>query len=250
MHGFTKHRRDAPSGFFAVEAAGLAWLTTPGGVRVARVLECTPDSLTLERIETIPATPEAGRLFGTQLATTHDAGAAAFGTPPQGWSGDGFIGDAPLMHRAEQQWGRFYAQQRVLPFARSATSTGALSRVGLSRIESLAERLNGGEFDDPAPPARIHGDLWAGNVLFDRAGAVLINPAAHGGHRITDLAMLALFGFPNLSEVYAGYEAASKWLPPGWRDLIGLHQIHPLLVHAVLFGGGYGDEAAAISSRY
>jgi fructosamine-3-kinase len=79
------------------------------------------------------------------------------------------------------------------------------------------------------------------------AGFVLIDPAAHGGHRITDLAMLALFGAPYLEVTLAAYEGASRWLPPRWRDLIGLHQLHPLLVHAALFGGSYGPQAVSVS---
>ena len=39
-------------------------------------------------------------------------------------------------------------------------------------------------------------------------GGVLIDPAAHGGHRETDLAMLALFGAPHLEEILAGYQEA------------------------------------------
>jgi hypothetical protein len=29
-----------------------------------------------------------------------------------------------------------------------------------------------------------------------------------------------------------------------------LHQLHPLLVHAVLFGGGYGARALAVARRF
>ncbi len=101
----------------------------------------------------------------------------------------------------------------------------------------MVDRLASGDFDDDAPPARIHGDLWSGNVLWSPDGVVLIDPAAHGGHRITDLAMLALFGTPHLNRIHAAYEQECVHLPDGWRDLIGLHQLHPLLVHAELFGG-------------
>ena len=94
------------------------------------------------------------------------------------------------------------------------------------------------------PPARIHGDLWSGNVLWGSDGtAWLIDPAAHGGHRETDLAMLALFGAPHLQRLLDAYAEAAP-LADGWRERVPLHQLHPLLVHAVLFGGGYGARAA------
>ena len=107
-----------------------------------------------------------------------------------------------------------------------------------------------GDFDDGASAARIHGDLWSGNVLYSPGGVVLIDPAAHGGHRITDLAMLALFGSAHLGIVFEAYESATAHLPVGWRDLIPLHQVHPLLVHAELFGGGYGARAVAVARAY
>lgn len=250
MDGFTKRRDPAPAGFFAVEAAGLAWLAQAGGARIAAVLAVTDTSLTLERVHTVAPTAAAAREFGAALARTHDAGAAGFGTGPEGWEGDGFIGDAPLSLRPAAAWGGFYADQRVLPYARAAHRARTLSSADLAVVERVCERLRDGVFDDGAPPARIHGDLWAGNVLWSPDGVVLIDPAAHGGHRVTDLAMLALFGTPHLGEILAGYDAESADLPDGWRDLIGLHQLHPLLVHAVLFGGGYGPQAAAAARSY
>ena len=92
------------------------------------------------------------------------------------------------------------------------------------------------------PPARLHGDLWSGNVLWSTDAAWVIDPAAHGGHRETDLAMLALFGCAHLDAVLAAYDEAAP-LAPGWRDRVALHQLFPLLVHVVLFGRGYADQA-------
>ena len=103
----------------------------------------------------------------------------------------------------------------------------------MDRIDSLA---------GPAePPSRIHGDLWAGNVLWSGDRGWLIDPAAHGGHRETDLAMLALFGAPHLDRILAGYNDTTP-LAAGWRSRVPLHQLHPLLVHACLFGASYAGE--------
>lgn len=250
MAGFTKRRPGAPPGFFEVEAAGLRWLAEAGGVRVAAMLELAPGALTIERIASAAPTRAAAVSFGASLARTHDAGAAAFGVGPPGWKGDGYIGDASLPLRPTERWGEFYAEQRVLPCARTARRSGALSDAGLAVVQRLCERLRAGDFDDAAPPARLHGDLWSGNVLWSPEGVVLIDPAAHGGHRITDLAMLALFGCPLLETILEGYESASAQLPSDWRELIALHQVHPLLVHAQLFGGGYGNQAATAARRY
>ena len=75
-------------------------------------------------------------------------------------------------------------------------------------------------------------------------GVVLIDPAAHGGHRETDLAMLALFGCPFLDAVIDGYQQ-QRPLRAGWRQRICLHQLYPLLAHVVLLGGGYAALAGA-----
>ena len=102
----------------------------------------------------------------------------------------------------------------------------------------------------PSWPARLHGDLWNGNVLWAGGRGWLVDPAAHGGHRETDLAMLDLFGAPELGRLLAAYEEVTP-LAAGWRRRRGLHQLHPLLVHALLFpGGGYLTAALAAARRY
>lgn len=250
MATFTKRRSNAPTGFFRIEAAGLRWLAEPGAVRVAGVIDVGEEHIEIERLESAPATAEHADAFGRDLARLHDAGAAAFGCPPEGWTGDGFIGDAPLPLRTEPAWGAFYARHRVTPYLRSARDAGDLTSAQAKPIEAVCERLEAGDFDDAAPPARIHGDLWSGNLLWTPTGAALIDPAAHGGHRVTDLAMLELFGAPQLGRITASYAEASEHLPEAWRSLIPLHQLHPLLVHTVLFGGSYAASAseAAVSA--
>jgi len=240
-----KRRLGAPAGLFAAEAAGLAWLRVPGGARIVAVIDVSDDAITLERLQPVAPTRVAAHAFGEALAVTHDAGAPAFGAAPDGFLGQSFIADLPLETTPEPSWGRFFATQRLLPFAHAA-----LGRSGLDVIERLAQRLSDGVFDDDAAPARLHGDLWSGNVMFTPAGVTLIDPSAHGGHRLSDLAMLALFGAPFLDDILDAYATASTVLPAGWRTLIGLHQVYPLLVHAVLFGGGYGAEAVATARQY
>jgi len=250
---YRKHRPDAPAGFFAAEAAGLAWLADAAAVPVVGVRSVGPDAIELERLHTVAPGATASTTFGRQLCDLHDARAPHFGAPPPGAPAHGYIGDAPLSYAPagrHARWGSFYAAERVLPYARTALARGDLTTSGLALIARLCERLNAGDFDDDAPPARLHGDLWSGNVLWSPSGVVLIDPAAHGGHRITDLAMLALFGTPHLARIHAAYDEASTWLPGGWRELIGLHQLHPLLVHADLFGGGYGAQAIEVARRY
>lgn len=247
-----KVRSDAPVGFYTAEAAGLRWLgeaEAHGGVRVARVLGVGDDFIEVEDVPHGPVTAAGAEAFGRSLAATHAAGAQAFGAPAAGWHGASWIGRQTQRNDPTPTWGAFYAEQRVLPFVRAAVDRGHLEPAGARVVEAVARRLAAGEHDDDRLPARIHGDLWAGNVLWSPSGVVLIDPAAHGGHGLTDVAMLELFGCPGLDRITAAYAEAAG-LEPGWRDLIGLHQLHPLAVHAVSHGPSYAVELVSVARAY
>ncbi len=248
---FVKQRSHGP-GFFAWEAAGLRWLgeaSAAGGATVVGVRAVDERHIELDHVRAATATSAAAEAFGRALAATHAAGAEAFGAGPPGWVGDGYIGRQVLPLRPYRRWGESYAELRLLPYARAARDGGTLDDACVAGVERVCARLVAGEFDDDRPPARIHGDLWGGNVLYAAAGAVLIDPAAHGGHGQTDLAMLALFGTPHRHRVEAAYAEAAR-LPADWQERTGLHQLHPLLVHAVTHGRSYGVEAAEVASGY
>lgn len=251
---FRKESRSAPPRYFEWEAAGLRWLAdAPGGAAVVPVRQVGPTHLELARL--VPAAPSAAAAYalGAALARTHLAGAPGFGAPPPGWTGPGFLGPTsgplPLSLQVHPTWGSFYGHERLEPLMAQGRDDGVFQADHVRLLARLVARLDDGEHDTGEPPHRLHGDLWSGNVLWTADGAVLIDPAAHGGHRESDLAMLALFGVPHHAQILAGY---AEHAPPaaGWRDRVLLHQIHPLLVHAVLFGGGYAGEAMAAIRHY
>lgn len=243
---FVKRDADAPAHFFEAEAAGLAWLgaaEAAGGARTAAVLEVDDAGITLERIDEVAPSAEAAREFGRALAVTHDAGAPAFGAPPEGYDGPLYIGARAMPSASETSWGAFYTRHRVEPFLDVAVAAGNLNPHEAELVRFACEAIAEGALDDGEGPARIHGDLWNGNLLWSADGAVLIDPAAHGGHRETDLAMLALFGAPFLDEIMAGYQSAHR-LRPGWQGRLKAHQLHPLAVHAAGHGRSYGIALA------
>ena len=189
-------------------------------------------------------------MLGAALARTHDSGADGWGAAPDGWTGDGWFGPLsaplPMALGSWPSWGAFYAEARVAPMVRLARDRGVYDDAQTRTFDELCARLAAGALDTDDDPARIHGDLWAGNVMWTAAGATLIDPAAHGGHPETDLALLALFGAPYLDDVVAGYRTVHP-LADGWRDRVGVHQLHCLLVHAILFGGGYAEQALDVA---
>ncbi|WBB65830.1 fructosamine kinase family protein [Micromonospora sp. WMMD812] len=226
----------APDGFFAAEEAGLRWLRTADAVRVPEVIVALPDLLALEWVEPGEPGPEAAERFGRELAALHRAGAPAFGAD---WTG--FIGALPQDNTPDDgPWSRWFARRRLTPYLDRSAANGALTASGIGLVEEVIDRI--AEFGGDEPPARIHGDLWPGNVLWAAdGGAWLVDPAAHGGHRETDLAQLGLFGgAPYLDRILGAYQEA--WpLADGWRDRVPLHQLHLLLVHTALFGSAYRD---------
>jgi fructosamine-3-kinase len=214
-----------------LEAAGLRWLAD-AGARVPRIVAESPDELVLERVEEGRLTTAGEEDLGRMLAQMHRAGAPRFGSLPA--PGRFFVGACELPSPESDDWNDYYLQHRCLTLAR---------RVGLEREVAAVV------VDAPVePPARLHGDLWTGNVLADRDGRPwLIDPAAYGGHREMDLAMLDLFGHIP-ARTAAAYEEVAP-LADGWRERIPLWQLFPLLVHAVLFGGGYLRRSADLARR-
>jgi len=235
----------APEGFFEAEAAGLRWLAeVDGGLPVPEVLGAASDCLILAWVEQSAKTPaEAAVTFGHQLARTHAAGADGWGLDH-----DGFIGRLPLPNKTAGSWAEFYAVRRVLPYLKLARDRGAVTDSDAAAVEAVVGRFT--ELIPDEAPARLHGDLWNGNCLWGQDLAIhVIDPAAYGGHREVDLAMLHLFGLTHLPRVMAAYDEAHP-LADGWEDRLGIHQLFPLLVHACMFGGGYGARAGTIAARY
>jgi fructosamine-3-kinase len=266
---FVKSRADAADGEYAREAAGLRWLAEPRALQVPSVLEVAEHHLALEWVEPGQLTEMGAEELGRGLAAVHSAGAPHFGDPRAqegsesrahgGGGGEGGVhagdgtadtrfGSLALPNHALPDWAEFYADCRLRPLARKAAAQGWLTDAAQRAIESICEHL--GELAGPREPAaRLHGDLWSGNVLADTHGRPwLIDPAVYGGHREVDLAMLRLFGAPS-ERVFAAYEEVAP-LGEGWSERVALWQLAPMLVHGVLFGGGYCEAAERIARHY
>lgn len=242
---FTKTLADAPPLFFQREAAGLRALRD-GGARVPEVLDVTDEGITLSWVEQGSGrTPLSEEEFGRELAALHGTGAERLGqrTARDAYgSVDGepmaYLGACPVDLTPAGTWHESWVHRRVVPLARRAAERGALDPAAAA----LAERISPDRLGPPEPPALLHGDLWGGNRLVDGRGrSWLIDPCAQLGHREVDLAMMQLFGGFS-GRVFAAYVEAHP-LADGWQERVVVYQTVPLLVHALLFGGGYGVQA-------
>lgn len=236
-----------PGAAVAAEAHGLGWLAEAGAVRVPTVVAAAADPptavLVLEWIEPGPPAGDHDERLGRELAALHRVG-----TPGFGLDRTNRIGPLPQDNRPTGDWPSFFARRRIEPLVRAAVDAGSLPAEAGAVAERLAGRLPTLAGPDE-PPARLHGDLWAGNALTGPSGEpVLIDPAVHGGHREVDLAMMRLFG-SFAERVHAAYDEAFP-LADGHADRVSLWQLHPLLVHTVLFGGSYARAALATLRRY
>ena len=282
----TIRKTDSRRGRIAYEVAGLAWLAEASdpGAAVVPVLDHGATWLEEPRVVSVSPSAQDAEAFGRALAHTHAAGATHLGAAPDGYSGDGWMGEAHLSlperpsargeaggaNRADsaeatpassprESWGAFYARERIAPYLDTRVFTASERHL----IERLCERLDSGDLDHGQPrlvadaiarredvgAARTHGDLWNGNVMWTPGGAVLIDPAAQGGHAEEDLAALAVFGCPHYERILAAYDEASP-LEDGWCERTALHQAHIIMIHCAVFGRSYVPDAVAIARRY
>jgi fructosamine-3-kinase len=241
---FVKTNAREPAGMFAAEARGLAWLAEARALREPEVVAHGPGFLALELVEAASPARDFDERLGRGLAALHRHGAPRFGLDH-----DNFIGRLPQDNAAASHgdWAAFYRERRLEPQLRLAADEGLASsrlRRGFERLFAALDDLVG-----PAePPARLHGDLWGGNLLCDEAGApCLCDPAVYGGHREIDLAMMRLFGGFG-ARAFAAY--AEAWpLAAGYAARVPLYQLYPLMVHVNLFGGGYVGQVEAVLDR-
>jgi fructosamine-3-kinase len=234
---------------FAAEARGLGWLGEAGALRIPRVVavaapEAPQQFLVLELVATGAPARDFDERLGRGLAALHRHGAPA---STFGLDHDNFIGWLPQANAPAGTWPEFYRARRLEAQLRRAADEGRASsrmRQGFERLFGVLEQLCG-----PAePPARLHGDLWGGNLLCDdRGGPCLIDPAVYGGHREIDLAMMRLFGGFG-ARVFDAYDDA--WpLADGHQERVLLYQLYPLMVHVNLFGGSYVASVEAALER-
>lgn len=236
---------------FPREAEGLRALQQQSLLKVPAVLAAGElegkQYLLLEWLEKISAGRNFWEAFAQGLVALHKITAPLFG-----WTSSNYIGSLQQRNERKKSWGEFYATQRIMPLVERLFNNSFLGKNDFSAAEKLCVRLN--EIFPEEPPSLLHGDLWGGNFMAvagdDKASVIpaIYDPAVYFGHREMDLGMSLLFGGFD-SRFYEVYHSIYP-LENNWKKRIALTQLYPLLVHAVLFGGGYINQCRTILTSW
>jgi len=242
---FVKCNRAALLPMFEAEAAALQEMADTRTIRVPRPV-ChgvarEQSYLAMEYIELGGARGDGQALAGRRLAALHRHLGTGFG-----WHRDNTIGSTPQPNSWSDDWVEFWRDRRLgfqLELAVRHGHGGQLQRLG-ERLMSVFPAL----MDHDPQPSLIHGDLWGGNISFDRAGdPVIYDPASYYADREAELAMTELFG-GFTGDFYAAYN--ESWpLDPGYRVRRDLYQLYHVLNHLNLFGGSYLGQSQRLLQR-
>ncbi len=233
---------------FRKEANGLRELAQAGAVRIPKVLLVGDEFLVLEFLKGGTKARDFFEVFGRQLAAMHRHTHLHFG-----FYEDNFIGASPQSNlagnKAQTDWLTFFYENRLLFQFKMAEQNGHVDagfRADFNALEAkLSSILEGSE----EPPTLLHGDLWGGNYMTDKAGQpVLIDPAVYYGHREADLAMTYVFGGFQTA-FYTAYQHAYP-LKEGWEYRLNVYKLYHILNHLNIFGSGYYQEARSLIQFY
>lgn len=229
-----------------LEAWMLQWLGQLSAAPVPAIHHAAPDLLIMDFVdgESSRLSPEAEAHLGGIVAALHGIAGDAFG-----FERDTVIGGLPQPNPREASWRAFFRDHRLLYMARMAHAAKRLPTRTMTRVETLAARLEQW-IDDAGAPALIHGDLWGGNIL-SRGNRVvgLIDPAIYFADPEIELAFMTLFGSVG-ERFFASYRERRPIRPGFFEARRDLYNLYPLLVHVRLFGGSYVAQVERTLERF
>jgi fructosamine-3-kinase len=227
------------------EAYMLRYLRQKSDLPVPEVYHGSETLLLMEFVEGSSRFSEGAEHHAAELlAGLHDIASDMYGHER-----DTLIGSLNQPNPPTESWVEFFRDHRLLYIANIAHEAGRLPTEDLSRVESMAERLDD-LIGEPNPPALIHGDVWSANVLArgDHITAFL-DPAIYYADPEIELAFISLFD--SFGHAFLERYAELRGLDTSYfetrRDL---YSLYPLLVHVYYFGGGYLDSVRRTLERF
>lgn len=237
MQRFIKYNQSQFSDSLICEANGLELLretlayTGDNFIKIPQVFAVSQKQLVLERIDSVSANSEQWFKFGQALAKLHQVSQKFYG-----FSSDNYIGLNPQKNILSPNWGDFFFEYRLMyqvSLIQDKTIKEDFAKILNNKKSALIKFLN----QNCQQASLIHGDLWSGNVLFDKNNAWLIDPAIYYGDREADIAMTEMFSGFN-SEFYKGYDSIFP-RSPDYQNKKTIYNLYHYLNHYNLFGDGY-----------
>jgi len=216
-------------------------------IRVPKVILSKDTFLVLEYIDSVRQDNhtqeiEAAKLLSRLHSVTNE-------NRMYGYYYDTTIGPFKQINEQTQyNWTLFLGQMRLMPMVRRCYDQGRISKEIVQRVEGLCRDLYKRIDMSTIYPSLLHGDVWSGNVLFEKNGACLIDPAIYYGDREMELAFILLFNtfgerfFESYSEVHPLSEDF-------YESKVPLYQLYPVLVHVALYGGSYTGQLEQLLKR-
>lgn len=245
---FLKWNHSCADDLFVREAECLSKLKERSGdalivpeVILAREAEEMAGFILMEDLESGTVSKQDEKL-GQGLAHLHRVQAGEYG-----FDHDNYCGETPQVNSYNESWIDFFTENRLRWLLRLIQNSREISSRELHVFEDLIDRLPSLIPDNPGV-SLIHGDLWSGNYLYTAKGPAVIDPASYYAHREMELSLMTMFGGFS-PKVWAAYQEGFP-LEPGWEERVQLYQIYHQLNHYYLFGGGYGQQALSMASRF
>ncbi len=246
---FVKTSATLPLSAFEQEANGLI------AIRATKTLECpnvicmgevtqneAPVTyLVLQHIKFQAGSEQNWSAFGAQLAAMHQS---ALPSNQFGWEQPNYLGATEQRNTPMDSWAQFFAEQRIGAMLEKL----AHKNIRIINPDQFVERVLIFLSDHPPSPALVHGDLWSGNVGFNKQGPVIFDPAIYIGDAEADIAMTELFGRFKAPFYQAYYDALPP--KPGYEARKQIYQLYHLLNHALLFGGDYVSSSQSIIQQF
>ena len=224
---------DKEDASLGLEGAMLRYLKEESTLPVPEVIHESDALLVLENLPGESRfSPAAERHAAELLAALHNVRADAYGFP---W--DTLNGPLPQPNPQTASWIDFFREHRLLYLTRLTREAGALpERVG-ERVGRLSENLHT-LLDEPPYPSLIHGDVWTSNVLAQEGRVTgFLDPSLYHADADMELAYIALFN--SFGSPFWDAYGALRPVRPGFETRRDVYSLYPLLIHALLFGGGY-----------
>lgn len=200
-------------------------------ISVPTVYDVDQYELKMQNIESSYASAKHFQDLGIGLAIMHKKEYENYG-----YDSDNYIGLNPQKNIISSDWGEFFVEYRLeyqISIIKDSAIKNRFNEILRENRTKLSDFLN----ENTKHSSLVHGDLWSGNVLYDKKRVWLIDPAMYYGDREVDIAMSEMFGGFG-ADFYEAYE--QKY--PKSKEYVTkkiIYNLYHYLNHYNLFGSGY-----------